>query len=234
MMARFSGSGRHQFLNDTQVGIFHQMPAIAVGTPAIMFHIFAADCGRLGFCLLRHTVRLMGTSVVLVAMGEPSNPTKSSDPKRELLRHTLATLAYRGGKTLRDAPANFSGFSAGHGLRSPGEILAHIGDLLDWALSIAMGQQKWHNSDALPWEQGTERFFAALERLDAFLASGETVQVPMEKLFQGPIADALTHVGQIAILRRMAGAPVKGENYFVAEIEAGRVGADQAKPKREF
>ena len=169
-----------------------------------------------------------------MAMSEAANPTKPSDPKRELLRHMLATLAYRGGKALRDAPQNFSSFQAGEGLRSPGAILAHIGDLLDWALSIAMGQQKWHNSDALPWEQSTSRFFAALERLDAFLASGEPVQVPTEKLFQGPIADALTHVGQIAILRRMAGAPVKGENYFVAEIETGRVGAAQAKPKREF
>jgi hypothetical protein len=158
----------------------------------------------------------------------------SSDPKRELLRHTLATLAYRGGKTLRGAPVGFADFQAGHGLRAPGQILSHIGDLLDWAFSIASGQQKWQNSKSLPWEQEVDRFFAALKKFDDFLASSEPAQAPLEKLFQGPIADALTHVGQIAFLRRMAGAPVKGENYFVADIETGRVGADQAQPKREF
>jgi hypothetical protein len=154
--------------------------------------------------------------------------------KRDLLRHTLATLAYRGGKTLRDVPPGFSEFQGGEGLRTPGQILAHLGDLIDWALSIAQGAQKWQNSTTSTWEQATERFFGALKKFDDFLASGEPVQAPLEKLFQGPVADALTHVGQIAILRRMAGAPVKGENYYVAEIEIGRVGAEQSKPKREF
>lgn len=164
-----------------------------------------------------------------------SEPTHSIiDPKRELLRHTLATLAYRGGKAVRNAPDGFGAFQAGEGLRTPGQILAHIGDLLEWALSIAKGQQKWSDSKPLPWDQEVERFLAALKQFDDFLASTEPVQVPPEKLFQGPVADALTHVGQIAILRRIAGAPVKGENYFVAGIETGRVGADQAKPKREF
>jgi hypothetical protein len=153
---------------------------------------------------------------------------------RELFRHTLATLAYRGGKTLRGAPTGFGDFQGGHGLRTPAQILAHIGDLLDWGLSISIGQQKWQNSTPLAWEEEVERFFATLKKFDDFLASSQPVQVPFEKLFQGPIADAFTHVGQIAILRRMAGAPVKGENYFVAEIETGRVGGEQAKPKREF
>jgi hypothetical protein len=156
------------------------------------------------------------------------------DPRRELLRHTLATIAYRGGKAVRNAPAGFADFHGGEGLRTPGQILAHIGDLFDWALSIAMGQQKWQNSSPRAWEQEVARFFTALKKFDDFLGSSEPVQAPLEKLFQGPIADALTHVGQIAILRRMAGAPVKGESYFVADIQMGRVGADQSPPKREF
>jgi hypothetical protein len=119
-------------------------------------------------------------------------------------------------------------------VRTPGQILAHLGDLLEWALSIAMGQQKWQDSRPLPWEQEVKRFFAELKKFDDLLASGEPVQVPLEKLLQGPIADALTHVGQIAILRRLAGAAVQGENFYGAEIVAGRVGVDQAKPKREF
>jgi len=156
------------------------------------------------------------------------------DPKKQLFQHTVATLAYRGGKALRNAPPGFADFQAGAGVRTPGQILAHIGDLLDWALSMATGEKKWHDSQPQSWDSDVERFFAALKKLDDFLSSNAPVQASFEKLFQGPIADALTHVGQIAILRRMAGEPVKGENYYVAEITAGRVGPDQAKPKREF
>jgi hypothetical protein len=157
-----------------------------------------------------------------------------TNPKRDLLRHTLATLAYRGGKTVRAAPPNFADFRAAEGVRTPGEILAHIGDLLDWALSIAQGKRAWNDSKHLPWEKEVERFFAALKNFDDFLASGEPLHAPEEKLFQGPVADALTHVGQIAILRRMAGSAVKPENYFRADIVAGRVGVEQTVPKREF
>jgi hypothetical protein len=158
----------------------------------------------------------------------------NSDPKRELLRHALATLAYRGGKAIRNAPEGFAVFHVDEGVRAPGQILAHMGDLMDWALSMAAGKQAWNNSKPLAWEKEADRFFAALEQFDDFLASNEAVQAPPEKLLQGPIADALTHVGQIAILRRLAGEPVKGENYYKAEITVGRVGADQAKPKLEF
>jgi hypothetical protein len=181
-------------------------------------------------------------------MSVSSNPESDSDPKRELLRHTLATVAYRAGKAVREAPSGFADFHAGEGVRTPGQILAHIGDLFDWALSIAKGKPAWRDSKALPWDKETERFFAALKSFDDFLVSNATVEAPLEKLFQGPIADeapleklfqgpiadALTHVGQLAILRRLARAPVKGESYFAAEIVAGRVGAEQATPKREF
>jgi hypothetical protein len=151
-----------------------------------------------------------------------------------MLRHTLATLAYRGGKALRGAPPEFATYRCAEGTRTPGEILAHLGDLLDWALWLANGQHKWHDSPALDWESGTARFFAALEKLDARLAAPEPLGCTAEQLFQGPIADALTHVGQIAMLRRMAGCPIRGENYFKAAIAAGSVGAGQAAPRIEF
>ena len=160
--------------------------------------------------------------------------SSNSDPKRELLRHALATLAYRGGKAVRNAPEGFAVFHADEGVRTSGQILAHIGDLMDWALSMANGKREWRDSKPLPWEKEVERFFAALKKFDDFLASSEPMQATPEKLFQGPIADALTHVGQIAILRRLARDPVKAENYYKAEISVGRVGADQAKPKLEF
>ena len=158
----------------------------------------------------------------------------SNDPGCEMLRHTLATLAYRGGKAVRNAPESFGDFAAGEGVRTPRQVLAHIGDLMDWGLSIAKGQQKWQSSEALPWSREVDRFHAAIKAFDDFLASSQPLGAPPEKLFQGPIADALTHVGQINILRRLAGAPVRSESYFVADIAKGRVGPDQAAPKREF
>jgi len=164
----------------------------------------------------------------------PSDCMSGSEDPIALLRHTVATVAYRGGKALRGAPPEFAAFRAGPQTRTPGEILAHIADLFDWALTLAQGKQKWNASPPLPWDQGTARFFAALEAFDLCLASGEPLACPPEKLFQGPIADALTHIGQIALLRRMAGAPVRGENYFKAEITAGRTGHDQAQPVVEF
>jgi hypothetical protein len=158
----------------------------------------------------------------------------STDPARELLRHTLATLAYRAGKVLRGAPEGFASFSAGRDVRTPGQILAHLGDLFEWALSLAQGAQKWKDSPPLDWDAGSKRFFEAVERFDAYLASDAPLGSPPEKLFQGPIADGLAHVGQIAILRRLAGGPIRAENYHQADIAAGRVGAQQSPPRREF
>jgi hypothetical protein len=156
------------------------------------------------------------------------------DGKREMLRHALATVAYRAGKTLRDPAPGFADFRAGPSSRSAVEILAHVGDLFDWALEMARGQEVWRDSVPLAWEREVERFHATLARLDGYLASEEPLGSPAEQLFQGPIADALTHVGQIGMLRRLAGAPVRGENYAKARIAIGRIGPDQAPPKREF
>jgi hypothetical protein len=158
----------------------------------------------------------------------------SSDPARRLLRHTVATLAYRGCKAVRGASETFGEFHASPDTRTPGQVLAHIGDVLDWGLSMARGQQQWRESTPLPWRQEVHRFFAALEAFDDYLASEEPLHVPAEKLFQAPIADALTHIGQIAMLRRMAAAPVRGENYYVAKIAVGTVGPDQPAPVHEF
>lgn len=158
----------------------------------------------------------------------------SGETSLNLLRHALAALAYRAGKAVRGAPAEFASFQAAPGVRTPAQILMHMGDLFDWALSIASGKQEWHDSKPLAWEAEAARFFAALKAFDDYLASGQPVAAPLDKLLQGPVADALQHTGQLTILRRIAGAPIHGENYFKAEMAVGRVGADQAAPKREF
>ena len=153
---------------------------------------------------------------------------------RALLRHTLATLAYRGGKSVRGAPPEFASFKASPSSRTPAQVLAHIGDLLEWMLSMAKGKQAWHDSEPLAWDDEIARFHRCLGEVDAYLASAEPLHDTPEKLFQGPIADALTHVGQIAMLRRIAGTPMRGESYYRAEIVAGRVGPEQTAPRREF
>lgn len=165
----------------------------------------------------------------------PEATPGTADTARDLLRHTVATLAYRGGKALRGVGPEVAAFRAGPTTRTPAEILAHVCDLLDWALSIARGRQAWHDSGPqADWMQDVTRFHDGLAAFDAYLASDEPLGKPAALLFQGPIADALTHVGQIALLRRLAGSPMKGENYAKADIVAGRIGPEQAAPRREF
>ena len=156
------------------------------------------------------------------------------DDKRALLRHAVATVAYRGGKAVRGAPASFATFSPDGSPRTPAKILAHIGDLFDWALTQAKGAEAWNESTPLAWDREAERFHAALKRFDDYLASDAPLAATAEKIFQGAIADSLAHVGQLAMLRRLAGANMKSENYSRAEIVSGRVGAEQAAPRREF
>jgi len=154
---------------------------------------------------------------------------------RALLRHMLATIAYRCGKTIRTAPDGFASFRAEGSLNTPVLLLAHIGDLIEWAHRWCLGEeQSYKTSEPLDWNGEVRRFYRSLESFDQFLASGGTLQTGLEAMFQAPIADALTHIGQLALLRRMAGDPVPGEAYRLAEIVVGRVGPEQAKPGREF
>jgi hypothetical protein len=162
------------------------------------------------------------------------SPMPPRDPKVEALRHALATVAYRGGKALRGAPEEFAEFRVAAGTRTPLELVAHVNDLFDWALHLADGEHVWQDSTPISWPREVERFYATLAAFDQRLACGRPLGFAPERLFQGPLADALTHVGQLAMLRRLAGWPVRGENYFKAEIAVGQVGAEQAPPRREF
>ena len=148
----------------------------------------------------------------------------TSDPARALLRHTLATVAYRGGKALRDAPPGFADFIVGSGTtRTPGAILAHIGDLFDWALSLARGEQRWRHSTPLPWDEEIARFFATLQAFDDYLASEAPLSVPVEQLFQGPVADAL---------RTSARSPCSGGSPVAGSRRELLQGADRDRPRR--
>ncbi len=154
------------------------------------------------------------------------------DDQRQLFRHTLAALAYRATRALDGAPDSFATFE-GAG-RNPVVILAHMGDLFDWALSMAAGKPAWHNTDPLPWAEEKHRFFAALGAFDAYLASSQPMHAEVERLIQGPVTDAFTHVGQLAMMRRLAGSPTCGENFYVAAITAGQVTESQPVPVESF
>jgi len=144
------------------------------------------------------------------------------DLKRELFRHLVATLAFRARVAVSDAKPDFATFKINETVRTPGEILAHLGDLLEGSLVLMKGEFVVLNSAPLAWEDETRRFFSAVKEFDIYLASDAPLAQPIEKVTQGPIADALTHVGQIIMLRRAAGDPVKPESYFEAEIVPGR------------
>jgi len=144
-----------------------------------------------------------------------------SDSKREALRHLVATVAYRGAVAIADAPENFAEFRVHNETRTPGELLAHIGDLLQGSLYLSKGELVYLSSSPLEWTEEVARFFSAIKQLDAYFASESEIACPIEKLIQGPIGDALTHVGQIVMLRRIAGRPVQSARYFEAEIVPG-------------
>jgi hypothetical protein len=155
---------------------------------------------------------------------------------RAALRHLLATLAYRAAKVLRDVPPGFGEFSAGPQWRRPVLIVAHLADLMAWGVKVAEGESTWSAEGTNDWNTEVQRFFDNMAALDRVLASDASLNRnrSAETLIQGPLADALTHVGQLALLRSAAGKPVRPESYARAEIVAGRVGPDQAPPGREF
>jgi hypothetical protein len=156
----------------------------------------------------------------------------SADGKLEALRHLVATVAYRGGIAVLDAPEGFAAFRVDGGVRAPAEILAHVGDLLEGSLHLLRGELVYLTFSPLPWVEEVSRFFSAAQELDSYLELGVPPACPVEKLIQGPVGDALTHVGQLVMLRRLAGSPIRAESYFTAEIIPGRV-SEQSLRKAE-
>jgi hypothetical protein len=157
----------------------------------------------------------------------PSSPT-------DLLRHTLATLAYRAEKALRDPPPGFEAFRPAPRCRPALALVAHLGDLMEWGERMTHGERRWEAVPQTSWDAAGDRFFRALAALDGAVAAGAAETLPVELIFQGPVADALTHVGQLTMMRGMAGAPIRPESYASARIAAGRVGRDQSRERVEF
>jgi hypothetical protein len=161
-------------------------------------------------------------------------PVQQPDAARELLRHTVATLAYRAEKVLREVPDGFAEFRLSASGRTALEILGHMADLMEWGVRFTAGEYSWRPGEATSWDAARDRFFRGLAALDAALAQPVPASYPFATIFQGPIADALTHVGQLAMMRGAAGLAVRPESYARAEISTGRVGLDQSAKRTEF
>jgi hypothetical protein len=153
------------------------------------------------------------------------------DEKRALLRHFLAALAYRTQKALRDAPAEFANFRAAEGVRTPTELVRHMTSVLGYARTFFVGGQ-YRPAPLLTLQAEVARFHDMLADLAQHIEAGTPLlpDINEERMLQGPFADAMTHAGQLAMLRRLAGAPVPPENFILADIDATRLGTDQAKP----
>ena len=157
------------------------------------------------------------------------------DRDRALLRHFLAAIAYRAQKALRDAPPHYARFSAGNRVRTPTELVRHMASLMGYVrtLFVGVGGSYPVHPDPLPtFDAEVARFHEHLEQVGALLAAGTPLSITTEQLLQGPFADTMTHVGQLAMLRRLADAPVPPENFIYADIRATRLGTEQAPPAR--
>jgi hypothetical protein len=160
--------------------------------------------------------------------------TSEMHTSSSLLRHLVGTLAYRAAKAVRDVPADFASASFGPATRRPVLIVAHLADLMSWAITMTQDDVRWKAEGTDDWNTEVNRFFAGLFILDRMLEERSLADTVVEQLIQGPLADALTHVGQLALLRGMAGYPLKPESFARAEIVRGRVGLEQAPARREF
>ncbi len=161
----------------------------------------------------------------------------ADDPAtRLILRHLLATIAYRSAKAVRGPPDAFGSYRETPDSPSSAEIMAHMGDLMEWVLRRRRGEWVWTQARALPWDQEIARFYRTLKAVDDELASGTPIRWDPANVIQGGLADALSHIGQLAMLRRLSGHKMKGESYARADIVIGRVGLDQAPPvpRNEF
>lgn len=164
----------------------------------------------------------------------------TANDKHEVLHHYLAALAYRTQKALRGAPPDFATFEAGHGLRTPHLLVKHMSDVMNHACRC-FGDERAMLEPLPTFEEEIARFHAILETLGAHCAAGTApiedtppAGATLERLLQGPFSDAMTHAGQLAMLRRMAGSPIPPESFMAAAITPGNLSARQPEPVEPF
>lgn len=149
--------------------------------------------------------------------------------KREMLRHCLAALAYRTQKALRNAPADFGEFRVAPDVRNPRELVKHMTNVLGYARTFFIGGE--YRPPSLPTlDEEVERFHEILDSLSSHFSTGEFSTMSPERFLQGPLSDAMSHAGQLAMMRRLYDAPVPPENFIMADIHANNVSEHQPDP----
>jgi hypothetical protein len=150
--------------------------------------------------------------------------------QQKLVQHFLAAIAYRTQKALRGAPESFVDFRAGSNVRTPHELVWHMTGVLGYARTFFHGGI-WQPEKLESFTEEVTRFHQVLEALGTDLEKESPARdLSLEKLLQGPLADAMTHVGQLAMLRRLAGFPVPPENFIRAAIDSSNLSANQPMP----
>jgi hypothetical protein len=149
------------------------------------------------------------------------------EPRVAVLRHLVATIAFRATVAVRGFPAEAASKAAAEGARTPLELLAHVADLMQWSALLVRAEGRPQRATDASWEAAEARLYVGLAALDAALVAGIAPDADVDALLQGPLADALTHVGQLLLMRRLAGAPAEKQRYLRAAITAGAVGPEQ-------
>lgn len=142
--------------------------------------------------------------------------------KNEYLRHTLATIAYRFQKSVSVAGKGFAGFSLGKGSRNTTEIIHHIYHVLWWT-RVFVQEERFINEkpEKLSFALEIKRVNSELAVLDKVFSETALGMDFSKRLLQGPLSDVLTHIGQLSMLSRLNGHPIKGEDFSSAEISTG-------------
>jgi hypothetical protein len=153
---------------------------------------------------------------------EMSGPNTQEEPDiagSDVIRHALAAVKYRADKAIEGAPTGFGVFSAGEGTRSPCELLRHITAVIGQT-TAALTDGHFHEEQGGPLSLERDRADAAIRTLANSLVGRPLTPETTKRLLQGPVADAISHVGQLALLRRLIGSPIAGENFYAAAIDA--------------
>ncbi len=152
------------------------------------------------------------------------------DEQRKMLMHFLAALAYRTQKALRGASPEFANFSAGGKVRTPLELVRHMDSVLGYARTFIIGGS-YRPPQTADFAEAIASFHQVVEDLARHLDAGSKMHgITPEVMLQGPFSDAMTHAGQLAMLRRLAGDPVPPENFIYATISPDNLGPNQPMP----
>ncbi len=149
-----------------------------------------------------------------------------NDTERQLLKHLLAALVYRFTKSIKDVENEFWNFKVKDGVRTPHQLVVHIINVLGYVKTFFIGGK--FRAKMQDVENDVNRFYEIIQELDKLISKDELREIHPKKLLQGPLSDSMTHIGQIAMIRRIFGSPIAPENFVFADIESNNLGKNQS------